>query len=231
MIIIVCGLLGTGKTLLLAYFASIEKKQKIYANFNLKLKNFKRISPQELENLFEGLIEIDEAYSWFDSRTSNSTENRYLTNRLAFNSRKRGLTVIISAQLLSSVDVRFRKLAEFVILSAGYNKKLDGFVYYITDRFATKRFILPMKIAEKLFKIYDTLEVETDSIPNEFEPDRLNKYLDSFVEIVEKEYGEKAYELSKNMINDILVKKGKTVPSRRIVEMIYARLKVKKLEV
>ena len=117
MIILLTGLLGTGKTLLLTYFADMEQLQQIFANYNIKVDNFKRVKPEELENITEGLLLIDEAYSWLESRTSGSTENKYLTNRIGFNSRKRGLTVIISAQVLSSIDVRFRKLAEFIIMA------------------------------------------------------------------------------------------------------------------
>lgn len=235
MIILVCGLLGSGKTLLLTYFASLEKKTNIYANFNIKVPNFKRVSPSELENIIAGLLLIDEAYSWLESRTSGSIENRYLTNRVGFNSRKRELTVVVSAQILSSIDVRFRKLAEYIIMAMGYSKKYDGYVYYISDRVTTRIFVLPMKTAKKLYKIYDTLEVESDSAPTEFEPDRLNEYINNFVELVEKEYGDKMYNFSKSMINDLILEKqkqgkNKIPPSRRTIERIYARIKRKKLE-
>lgn len=230
MIIIVCGLLGSGKTLYLTYLASLEQKVPIYANFNIKVPKFKLVNPSELEHLTNGLIEIDEAYSWFDSRTSGSAENRYLTNRIAFNSRKRGLTVVVSAQLLSSIDVRFRTLAEIIVLAVGFNKKVNGFLYYVTDRFSTWKFVIPFELAEKLFKMYDTLEIEKDSTPTEFEPDRLNKFLNNFVKIVEKEYGTKGYSFSRKVINDILLDKTKKPPSRKIVDMVHARLQRKKIE-
>lgn len=230
MIILVCGLLGTGKTLFLTYLANLEKEQTVYANFNLKIKNFIRVSPNDLENLKKGLLIVDEAYSWLESRTSGSTENRYLTNRIGFNSRKRKFTVVLSAQILSSIDVRFRKLAEFIVLAVGFSRKEDGYVYYISDKFSVTRFVLPLKMAERLYKLYDTFEVEEDSQPTTFEPERLNKYINEFVEIVLKDYGQKTYQLSKNMICDILLEQNKAIPSRRIVERVYARIKRLKLE-
>lgn len=230
MIIVIRGLLGSGKTLFLTYLGNKEKKLKVYGNFTLKIKDYTKVTPYDLENIKQGLILIDEAYSWFDSRTSNKQENLYLTNRIGFNSRKRGLTIVISAQLEGSIDLRFRDLADIVITANGFNNKLDGFVYTLEDRIKSYNLVIKKEHAEELFKIYDTYEPETDSIPTIFEPDRLNTYINKVVEVLVNEYEEKAYNLSKGVLNDFLINSGKGLPSRKVIEMVYNRLKRLKIE-
>ena len=232
MIILVNGLLGTGKTLFLVYLATIEKKLKIYSNFTLKVGNAKRITPYDLEEINKGLMLLDEFYAWAESRTSGKEANRYLTNRIGFNSRKRELTIVISAQLNSSIDLRFRELADVKVTALGFNPEEEGFIYEIKNRKTKTRMILPFVKAEKLFPLYETLEPETDSLPTIYEPIRLNEFINKFIEILLNEYGTKAYSLSKGMMNDILIEKSKKgLPSRKLIDMVYFRLRRKKLEI
>ena len=230
MIILVSGLLGTGKTLFLSYLASIEKILKIYGNFTLKIEDYKRITPYDLEGITKGLILIDEAYSWLESRTSNKEENRYLTNRIGFNSRKRFLTIVLSAQLGTSIDVRFRELADFTVTALGYNPKVTGFVYRVYDRINYYNFVLPLEKAEELFKIYNTYEPETDSPPSVFEPKRMNAYIEKVLLVLNNEFKQKTDKLTKGMIYDFLIEGGKGVPSKKIIDNIYSRLKRRKLQ-
>jgi len=230
MIILVKGLLGTGKTLFLAYLGQKEKILSVFGNFSLKVKNYKKITPYDLEEITKGLILIDEAYSWLESRTSTKEENRYLTNRIGFNSRKRHLTIVLSAQLGSSIDVRFRELTDFEITALGYNPKVSGFVYRVYDRIRYYNFVLPIEKAEELYKIYDTFEPETDSTPTIFEPKRLNDYIEKVLVVLENNFGDKTNNLTKGMINDFLIEKGKGVPSKKMIETIYSRLKRRKLQ-
>lgn len=231
MIIVVRGLLGTGKTLLLSYFGYIEKTYSIIGNFELKVKNYKKITVYELEDISEKLVLLDEAYELFDSRNSNSEENKFFTKNLGFISRKRKCTVIIGCQLDGSIDLRFRGIADLTIEALGYSEKEKGFVYVLKTRLGrSKTFVLKIEIAEKLFPLFNTYEIPNYSTPTIYEPKRLNKYINEVIKILVNEYGEKAFSLTKGMINDFMTDYGKALPSKKMIESVYSRLRRMKLE-
>ena len=100
---------------------------------------------------------IDEGYTWLESRISGSKLNK-LISYLLFQSGKRGLDIYITAQLFSTVDLRFREQSSLII----YCKKVkDNFYYTIHNRETGtyKQFIMTKEIAEQYFPLYDTYEI------------------------------------------------------------------------
>lgn len=217
---------GTGKSLLLALFAKLrEGKMKIYANFHLKVNGAQLIDVQDLETIDSGLLLIDEAYIWLESRNSSSKINQYMS-RIIFQSRKRRLDMFAAEQVRSSIDLRYRDLSKLTILALGKNTKGD-FEYVYERNFRTDRFTIPRKTAEKIYPLYDTYEFPQMAI-TEYEPNRLNNVINKRIRELKKKYGDKITKLSKNMIKDYLVEKKQF--EMGIHEPIYARIKREALD-
>ncbi len=74
-------------------------------------------------------------------------------------SRKRTINIYITAQLFSSVDLRFREQSNILI----FCKKIknEGFRYRIfnTDNSCLLSLMLPLDKAEKYYNLYDTYEI------------------------------------------------------------------------
>lgn len=157
MLISVLGNLGTGKTLFLAYI-STKFNRKVYSNFELKNKFYEPLKVIDLLNLPNNIeVFIDEAYTWLESRVSSKALNRYLSYIL-LQSRKRTINIYITAQLFSTVDLRFREQSNILILC----KKIDeGFHYKIfnRDNNSMKAVILPFEKAKIFYQVYDTYEI------------------------------------------------------------------------
>ena len=157
MLISILGNLGTGKTLFLAYI-STKFNRKVYSNFELKNKFYEPLKVIDLLNLPNNIeVFIDEAYTWLESRVSSKALNRYLSYIL-LQSRKRTINIYITAQLFSTVDLRFREQSNIIILC----KKIDnGFHYKLfnRDNNSMKAFILPFEKAKDFYQVYDTYEI------------------------------------------------------------------------
>ena len=151
------GNLGSGKTLLLTYLATKFKRQ-IYSNFKLNLFRYKPLKVMDLLTLPNNIeVFIDEGYTWLESRVSSKVLNRYLSYIL-LQSRKRTINIYITAQLFSTVDLRFRHQSDIIILCKRLEK---GFQYKILNRSNNtfKNFFFPMTKAKNYFKYYDTYEI------------------------------------------------------------------------
>jgi len=168
----IIGDVGSGKTLFAVRAAKLDTRP-VYANFNIKLgthKNKKRkivprFSPLKPETLLslkdDSLVIIDEAYIWLESRLSGRNINLYLSYIL-FQSRKRGIDIILTNQLSRTIDVRFRLMTNLEV----YCQQVEsiGFEYTFVKKsdfqyFKPKTFILPYEEAEKFYKIYDSWEL------------------------------------------------------------------------
>lgn len=158
LLICILGNTGSGKTLLLVYFATKIKRQ-IQSNFKIKIKNYNKLKLINLINLpTNSDIFIDEAYTWVESRVSSKHLNRYLSY-IVFQSRKRTIDIYTTAQMFSTIDVRFRNQSDILILAQKIKNK--GYKYKIYNKrtnFITE-FILSFKKAEKLYKLYDTYQI------------------------------------------------------------------------
>lgn len=159
----ISGDLGSGKTIKSVYWSYLERlmnpKTPIFSNFKINLPKAKIIKPDELIRMkYEhALIVIDEAYVWLESRISSSLINRYMSYIL-FQSRKRGLNMILTEQLPITIDVRFRKLCELEIEA---ENKEDYFSYdYYPRKLTPTTFTLDKGFCEEyLFDKYETLEI------------------------------------------------------------------------
>lgn len=154
---IVTGNVGTGKTLLATIFAA-HSTTIVYANYNIKSKNYREFELDKfLANEYNNcMIILDEAYVYLESRIAMRHLNRVMSY-LLFQSRKVGIDIILTAQLVSSLDVRYRDLCEYYIRCEENN---FGFNYKITSikRKITKGFSLPISKCGEYFKIFDTLQ-------------------------------------------------------------------------
>lgn len=157
MLILVIGARGSGKTLFTTFIAC-KSKREIYANYRIFLKNYKPLEIIDLLELPNDIdVIIDEGYTWLESRVSGSHLNRYLSY-IVFQIRKRLIDVYVTAQMFSSIDVRFREQADIIVKCERVG---DDFVYDIlwVDTFQTRKFMLSYEDAKKYFDKYDTFEI------------------------------------------------------------------------
>jgi len=157
MLIVILGNYGSGKTLLLTYLAT-KTKRNIFSNFGLKIKNYNSLDVLDLLNLPNNIdVFLDEAYTWLESRLSGKAINRYLSYIL-LQSRKRTLDIYCTAQLFSTIDIRFRHKSDIIIECHKYK---DGFHYKFFNKntFKRKYLILPFSESIKYYKYYDTYEI------------------------------------------------------------------------
>jgi len=156
-LISVLGPIRAGKTLFLTYFGT-KLTRPIYSNYKLNLPNYKPLTLAILKKLPNNVnVYMDEGYTWLESRISGSRLNK-LISYLLFQSGKRGLDIYITAQLFSSVDLRFRQQSSLII----YCKKInDDFYYTIHNREKNtfKHLVMPKEIAKNYFPLYDTYEI------------------------------------------------------------------------
>lgn len=171
MIIGIIGDLGQGKTLSAVYLA-LKMKRMGYTIIS-NMKNFALNDDiiddpqkiQELNSKDKYLIILDEIYVYADSRNSMSKSNRLLSY-LVFQSRKRNIDIIYTAQKISSVDIRIRGLTNIfintinlgivdnhIILKWELIKDISRNFEYTPVR------TIRIKIPVKLFKLYDTYEI------------------------------------------------------------------------
>lgn len=247
MIVTVIGKLGTGKTLLMTYLAQNYDSNKIvYSNYNIDIPNNKVIDVEDLTDVADGLVLIDEAYLWLESRLSTSRANRFVT-KIMFQSRKRGFDVGLSAQVHSSIDLRVRQLEQSLVVSYGENAgdfetyceneryrelvnelNLNFFFDYVVE---TQTGIIPLRLsfetAYEVSQIYDTTEFPHEMEVSKFEPDKYDEKVEGAVEVVkgEVEDEDNLKRLAQRDIKDLLYKNG--ITDRQILEGVISRIKMK----
>ena len=239
MLMLITGNVREGKTLLAVYFGwklhnqnlAVSKRLRspIYTNFDLRYPEAKKVGVSELldlEGLSHGLLLGDEIYAWLESRVSSSNLNRYVSYFI-FQSGKRNVDVVATAQLGSSVDLRFFDLSHIVVLA---RKEVvnERFVYQfavrtgVGIRVVTK--YLSFEDSSKFWNDYDTgapvaplglkrLQYEMDK----FSPIKINKRVDALVKKavpVFERFGERIYLYQ---IEDWLLRVGEPLPLARFV--------------
>lgn len=217
------GFMGSGKTLLtviIAFLSSKNKNKKIICNFHLKGINYELLDinkflRQEYEN---ALIIIDEAYVYFESRTSMSIANR-LSSYILFQSRKKGIEIILTFQLLRTIDVRFRELIDIYV---NCNKTLNGFKYTYYN-FHTKIIsenLLSFENASKFYQYYDTYEVIQDKkmkIDIQSQKEK-NKIIEDYAKYILKHN-------DKITLNTVKLFCFKNEINKSLIQIIYAQVK------
>jgi hypothetical protein len=226
----IVGDVGSGKTLLSVYLASKSKKP-VYANFNIKIKSYNELLPETLAELncpkTGAFVIIDEAYSWLESRTSQKEINRYLSYIL-FQSRKKGMDIITTDQLLGTIDVRFRLMENYEIHCENVT---NGFYYrmYKISRYKKPRvlkFLITYDIAQKYYPLYDSWQ-PINPIDNNLMlsvSSNKTKYVNDIEKIKDEMLSHKpANQWSKDSIKYYLMKNNH--PSKYI-DLLYGAIKM-----
>ena len=160
MLISAIGDVGSGKTLLATYLASKDERP-IYSNYKIKLPNYHDLKPEILSVInTSSLIIIDEAYTWLESRLSGRDINLY-SSYILFQSRKRGLDIILTDQLDITIDVRYRMMTNFLVFCQQTER---GFEYTFQKMsrllsYRPKKKMMPFSVAEKIYPLYDSWEL------------------------------------------------------------------------
>jgi hypothetical protein len=141
--------------------AVVEYPRRFKANYGILLDSWEYVRPENLIGLRNACVGIDEAYHWLESRTSSKNINRWLSY-IQFQSRKVDVDYLISAQLVSTVDLRWREMADYVVKCQSLG---DWFVYTMfhvldADHVTRKVFTVRKKeMWELVGPFYDTTEI------------------------------------------------------------------------
>lgn len=226
------GKVGSGKTLF-ATRMCLKSTVPFVANYQIfkdKEKEIldKRYNPLEVEELISlkinpAKVVIDEAYAWLECRIANSNINRYMSYIL-FQSRKRGLDFIITAQLEDTIDNRFTKLCDYIVMAEQIR---DGFLYWISDRRHIRTFKISFKMAEFIWDRYKTEELimppQIENLRTQVEVldrSKLKAKLDILEENYLSEYGSK-YKITHALVDNFLLDANE---SDVYSSYLYARL-------
>jgi hypothetical protein len=194
----VLGGLGAGKTLFSTILAC-HSPRPVHSNFTIRCDQY---VPFDLNAFLDGRIEdamvlLDEAYVYLESRVSSRLLNRVLSYVL-FQSRKMGMNIVVTTQLSSSLDVRFRDLADYVVRARHTGA---GFSYRImsTETKVVKEFFLPITKASAYFPRFDTLErvepvealseVKRVTLPAEEKLAEAMRHARAIVHAIKREFG------------------------------------------
>lgn len=190
------GDIRTGKTLLQVILALNTIRKHVYANFHLKgIKNFTLLEdPQDLENIKPNSdIYLDEVYAWLESRSHGRNVNKFISYIL-FQSGKRGLDFYLTAQLFSTVDVRFRDMSNIVVEVYKYEEvEMIEYNFYERQRgelVYMNTWYLPFNEAEQYYEFYDTYEIVE---PYAFQDLKASMVIETGTKLLEKaqEYADK----------------------------------------
>lgn len=154
---------GTGKTYCLTRNALkyLKQGEKVFSNYKINLDHpnlFFWKYPQDILNIREGIILMDEAHVYFNSRKWKDLPEDFL--RLLAQHRKKGLHIEGTVQHVNRLDVVMRELIDFWYT---YQNLPFFFVRWEFDLDQDKqkkyplsrRYILKRK---KIYEVYDTLE-------------------------------------------------------------------------
>jgi hypothetical protein len=116
MISILCGNIGSGKTLAMSVFAFARwcEGARVYSNYGLGFPHERLEMLRDLKSVGEppNFFALDELWKIIDSRSS--VANMFATSGI-LESRKRGIDIMATAQFYGSVDLRFRGLCNLVM--------------------------------------------------------------------------------------------------------------------
>jgi len=139
----------------------LKKGEQVYANFKIygdypNLHFWRRV--EDIRNIKEGIILMDEAHVYFNSRKWKDLPEETL--RLLAQHRKKGLHIEGTVQHVNRLDVVMRELIDYWYT---YEKKRFFFVRweFDLDQDKQKKFPLSRRYffkKKKIFEAYDTLE-------------------------------------------------------------------------
>lgn len=230
------GDLGSFKTATLTLLMRdyVAQDLPVVANYNVDYPNCKKLEIGELlsmtvESGGKGLMGLDEIYALAESRVSSSKANRFISY-FGFQSRKLGWDVGYTAQLASSVDLRFYNLTDIKI--ACYGLQDNGSVKLVVQS-GSKTFnrYIPLWVYEELvWGHYDTKEVISplgvkDLLVdiNAFNTPKLNMMVDEAVVVVRKALGSfNPYKLTHGDVEDVMLLIGEPLG---LSKMVFNRIR------
>jgi hypothetical protein len=235
------GDLGSGKTILSVNYAvkvyNANPENDLRANFKIDLPNFKYL---EVENLLDiekrenpnTITQVigDELYTWLESRVSPSKLNRFVSYIL-FQSRKRNIDIYGTAQLKSTIDLRFKDLEHITVYAFPRNpKSKDDFNYGYIINSRIVYYKLPYDKCKKLFDLYDSDEIveppDIEQLREEIvlsNPKKIKEKLNLVIKKIDKS-GISLTKITHDSVKDLLIE----IEESMVLEpYLYSRLKNK----
>jgi hypothetical protein len=165
-IIGIIGKLGQGKTMTLALISHLYKLQgwKIYSNVK-SLKDIDEYVPDIKEDFSDehnvfSLLALDEIYLYIDSRVHGSKKNR-IYSYILMQSRKNNFDIIYTTNYYKNVDIRLRRLTDYVI-ECSYKEikkgELGWLKWTIIDEEGELIKEKQFYVDKKVFNLYNTKE-------------------------------------------------------------------------
>jgi hypothetical protein len=165
----IVGELGAGKTLTLTYlglrnYIKYQGTRTIFANYHLKQVPYTYVpNPEDIDEIRSGIFLIDELWLYCDSRLSSSGRNKFVT-KVLLKSRKRDLDILYTTQSLGQVDVRIRRISDFIAIPSFNEQTGKTIVRLYTHPSGYLLKVLKFD-GRKIFPLYDTSE--EISLPDE----------------------------------------------------------------
>jgi hypothetical protein len=162
-LVFITGDIGTGKTLLATALA-LAFDGPVISNYRIDHPNYIEATPARLATIDQPtLVILDEAYTWLESRVPGQVLQLYMSYIL-FQSRKRKIDFVTTCQIPSSVDLRFRELADYWIQATN---DVESYRYEVvknslTEGYPSEVLELPKIEAEKIYPYYDTYQLVGD---------------------------------------------------------------------
>jgi len=190
-IICIAGVGGSGKTMLGVILTTALKEDGFkvctnvlsykYIDYNLE-KDFNKIITERGKYLKDDrakldkiIVLFDEVQQYLDSRESISVRNRKLTQKL-FQIRKYRMDLIYTLQDYRSVDVRLRRITEYIILPK-YNEENNELYFAVLNNNDMFLYDKRLYVNPKVYDLYDTFEDIEGEIDLNQNADKINKKL------------------------------------------------------
>lgn len=158
MLTLIEGNLGSGKTLIATIIGKHSKKD-VVSNYQLNYPFLQFDLETFVASRYDNkTILLDEAYVYMDSRNSMATTNK-LMSYVLFQSRKKNLSIFLTIQLTGTIDIRYRKLVDFIIHAERYREGFRYIIYRPSDPTTYSYALLPYQQAKQYFELYNTNEV------------------------------------------------------------------------
>lgn len=171
MLIIVLGIMGAGKTLFATNYALRYSKgfrnNKIYANYRLKLNNavYSPFMYLPFSQLMDCLIICDDFYALDNLKT--------FTQIICNISRKRNLTIILTAQDYTMIPARIRRVSNYIVETNLLKNRDYMKLRFIFPNGKIKKKVLRNPIAN-VKNLYDTNEVVVFPLEREIKEEIIN---------------------------------------------------------
>ena len=166
--IIIYGDKGSGKTLMSIVFCEIERKKdnttQFFTNTDYKYKTGSILDYLKKENQnknYHKILLFDEIDKYIDARGSMSSINKFIVYIMSL-SRKTNTDIIMTSQLLRSIDLKAVKFANLIIQSNLLQKpeKENGNISILNLDILTQdnynTYSKVVKISPEVLKLYDT---------------------------------------------------------------------------